>query len=150
MNYTNNTNNMNNININNLFSVTNTNKELDVHSLYHTNENIVKNNTIDFNIDNLINERAEKKQKVIEQYKKLFHICLKKIKMANKLNKTDIIYDIPDAIYMYPDYSIHDCMEYINSRLHKLYMETCILSYKSIFITWINIEYNKKQLIKNN
>lgn len=141
---------MNNININNLFSVSSSNKILDVHSLYYPKDNISNTQTkMDFSVDNLINEREERKKKVIEQYKKLFYLCLKKIKMANKLNKTDIIFDIPDAIFMFPEYSIIDCMKYINEKLQKLYMETLILSDKTIFITWKDIDKNKKLFDKN-
>jgi hypothetical protein len=134
---------MNNININNIFSVSHTNKILDVNSLYYPTENIIQTK-IDFSIDSLINEREERKKKVIAQYKKTFHRCLIKIKIANKLNKTDIIFNIPDGVFMMPEYSMTECMSYLRQKLGCLYMETYVLSTKSLFITWINIENNRK------
>jgi len=139
---------MNRININNLFpssttSITgNSYKPLDINSLFHPEEQRF-DSKVNFSIEKLINVREEKKNKIRKKYKKIFTLCLNKITVVNNLNKTDIIYDIPDAIFRCPDYNQLDCMDFLQSRLRRLYMDTLTLSNRSIFISWLNIEDNR-------
>ena len=139
---------MNNININSIFGKNSSNggesnKPLDVHTLFHSG--YVKTDAKPrFSVDSLINEREEKKKKVIYQYKRIFHMCLKKIQLANRMNKYEILYEVPEAIFMYPEYNSYDCLKYIDDRVKKLFMDTCILSNKTIFITWYDIKENKR------
>jgi hypothetical protein len=137
---------MNNINVNNIFAVSDSNKVLDVHSLYHREKPEIQQATkVTFSVDSLIADREDREKKIVEEYKKIFHKCLKKIKLANKMNKYDIIFEIPTTVFMCPGYNTLCCMNYINSRLQKLYMDTSILTDRTLFITWINIADNKKK-----
>ena len=144
---------MDGININNLFPSKNgetnrnydqdRNQPLNIFSLYHPKENKKKMEE-KFDIDELLNFKEEKKKKAMEQYKKYFNMCLKKIKMVNKMNKTDILYEIPLKIFREPNYDSIECLTYIDNEIQKLYMDTLIVSNNSIFITWINIKKNRE------
>ena len=135
---------MDKINLNNLFpgSVNRSRKPLNVYSLYNNKKSITENN-IDFNINNFIAKKEEKKKKLEEIYKKVFRMCLKKINTANKIDQVDIIYDVPDNIFRNPDYDTYECLQFLQKRLRKLFLDALILSNKSIFISWINIESNR-------
>jgi hypothetical protein len=142
---------MNKINIDNLFN--NTGKEeqyrpLDVYSLYNPQKNL-EDKEINFSVDRLINHRKEKKNRVIDEYKKIFRMCLKKVDVANKLNTYDIVYEIPIAIYRCNEYRPKDCLNFIEERLKKLFLDTCVISDYSVFISWKNIEKNKGEIEKN-
>ena len=135
---------MQNININNLFPNNKNNyKPLDIQSLYdQLNKKIKK---VDFSIQDIINTKEQERKKTMNEYKKYFHKCLIKIKTAHKLKKEDMIYIVPDRIIYCQEYNSIDCLNYIQSHLRKIYMDTFILSRKSIFITWINLEKNKSK-----
>ncbi|QKF93940.1 hypothetical protein QKU48_gp0482 [Fadolivirus algeromassiliense] len=137
---------MDKISINNLFPSTSSDfQPLDVNTLYNPQENKIKNK-INFNIDRLIKLREERKQKIFVQYEKIFNMCLNKINLANNLNKTEIIYEVPEAAYGYFDYSSQDCLNYIEERLKNMDLDTLLLDPKTIYVSWLNLEENKKRL----
>ncbi len=139
---------MNNINIDNLFPKRGKtlNRPIDVNNMYYPVKN-KKKGYIEFNVDQLLYEQDEKKQKIKNEYKSVFNLCLKKIKTANKLNKRDIIYDVPETVLMCPGYNSLDCLLFIEDRLRKLYIDTLIMSLNQIFISWNNVRNNKKENI---
>jgi hypothetical protein len=129
---------MDKITINNLFPTTCDLQPLDIHSLYNSKQEHVKNK-INFNIDRLINLRETRKKRVLIQYEKVYGMCLKKINMANNLNKTEVVYDVPEAAYGYFDYTSIECLKYIEERLKEMKLEILLLDSKSIYISWANI-----------
>ena len=143
---------MDHINIGNIFSngsKVENNNPLDVNSLYNTQKNLEKQK-LDFNINKLINVREERRQEVINRYRKVFRICLKKITEANRLNATDIIFEIPKAIFGCTEYNQIECNKYVEKKLKMLYLDTLPLSKKSLFISWKNIQSNINNSKKNN
>lgn len=137
----------NTLNVNNLFSNSNynTSEELNTNNIsnyYNNNHN--NNNTLKFNIDKLIKLREERKKKVLIHYEKIFNICLNKITLANNMNKTETIYQVPDAVYGTFDYDKYECMQYIEDKLKKMCLDTLILGNNNIYISWINLENNIK------
>ena len=137
---------MDEISINNLFSTGNNFEPLDVHNLYNPNDQKEKNK-LNFNIDRLIKLREERKKKILIQYEKIFNLCLNKINLANNLNKIEIIYDVPDGIYGHFDYNSSNCLDYIEKKLQSMHLDTLIFNNKTIYVSWLNLEENKK---KNN
>lgn len=131
---------MDRISIHNLFPSTNDFQPLDVNNLYNTNENKIKNK-VNFNIDKLIRLREDRKKKIFVQYEKIFNICLNKINMANNLNKTEVVYDVPEAIYGHYDYNIIDCIAYLNEKLENMKFDTLIFG-KTIYVSWLNLSDN--------
>jgi len=114
-----------------------------------------KSNTIDiisiagkhsnerFNIKQLIDSRENKRKEVLKNYKKMYNICLKKIDVANKLNKTDLLYTVEEFIPNCPEYNTLDCIKFIQNKLNNFHMDTYEINNKTIFITWYYIELNK-------
>lgn len=140
---------MDKININNLFPAKNKNNNgtLNVTTLYQTNKSD-KTSPIKLSIDELINERDIKKNKAVVYYEKTYNMALKKIKDINRINSTtDIIYDVVEAKYGCREYDPLECLNYIEERLRgTYYMDTLKLSNKSLFISWKNIEDNRKTI----
>jgi len=137
---------MEQLNIKNLFPSSNPvteNKPLSVSTLYNHKENI-KQNKIDFTIEKLLDVQEERKKKVIDEYRKSFNLILKKITDANKLGYYDLIFDVPYSAYMCPEYNITDCLDFVERRLRKIYMDTLRMGTRSIFISWSNLENNRK------
>lgn len=139
---------MNNISIDNLFpNAAKTNHEpMTVRSLYFP-VNKQDPGYVDFSVENLIYEQEEKKLKVHNQYKRVFNMCLKKIKASNKLNITEIIFDIPSVVFRCPDYSEYECIKFIEERLNELCLDTLVISKNKLFISWKNVRENKKKTI---
>ena len=129
---------MDRISINNLFPSSNNFQPLDVNSLYNVNEQRTKNK-ITFNIDKLVSLREERKKKVFVQYEKIFNMCLNKINLANGLNKNELVYYVPEAVYGYFDYNSINCLEYIEDKLRKMKLETLILDNTSLYVSWENL-----------
>jgi len=135
---------MDRISISNLFPSNQDFKPLDVYSLYNTNERKTRNK-INININRLVNLREERKKKILKEYDKIFNICLNKINLANELNKTEFIYEVPEGVFGYYDYNTLDCLKYIEDKLRKnIHVDTVILNNKSIYVSWLNIKDNMK------
>lgn len=66
-------------------------------------------------------------------------MCLKKITLANNLNKLEVVYEVPDAVYGYFDYNSDQCLQYIDEKLQQLQLDTLILNSKVIYINWQNL-----------
>lgn len=107
-------------------------------------QNLKTENRPSIDMNKIIRENNEKKEKIKKIYKKMLSQCYTEITDANKNDLTDIIYDIPQFIYTEPNYNCRDCIEFIQSKLMKMMIDTYILSERSIFISWHNIELNKK------
>lgn len=134
---------MNNINIENIFGITKpTYKPLDISSLHYPIDK--KITYVDFSVENLINEDLEKKEKAINEYKKIFNLVLKKIKENNKIGIKDIIYEVPVTIFLVPEYDSYKCLQFIEVRLRKYQLNTLIISDNKIFISWYAVKPTKK------
>jgi hypothetical protein len=136
---------MDRINIDNLFPSSNKHgkKPLDVYSLYHPNE-VQKVDENIFSIESLIDVREDKKRRGDVHYEKIYSSCLNRIANANKMNLTDIIYRIPEAIYRCPEYNAEKCLKILETRLRTLYLDTLIVNKNTIFISWLNLASNRK------
>lgn len=125
----------------------NTKNKLDVNSLYQTtNSNYAEN----FSVDSLLEVKKKKKRLIKTKYKEIYNACLMKIEESNKFGKVDIIYMIPIAIYGCNDYNIEECVKYVEKNLRKLHMDTLRLEIDKLFISWHNIEENRKNHEDNN
>lgn len=134
---------MDKISINNLFPSDNDFQPLDVNSLYNTNDQRTKNK-INFNIDRLIKLRDERKSKILVQYEKIFNMCLNKITVANNMNKTEVVFNCPSAIYGHFEYNQYDCLEYIEKKIKDMHLDAIILADKTLYISWLNLADNIK------
>lgn len=141
---------MDNININNIFNRSYKNRDktepLNVKSLFDYEKRKIENKT-KFSVEKLISVREEKKKKIIEEYKKNFNLCLNKIDATNDMGGTKIVFNIIPAIFGCPGFEPYECTKYIEERLKKLHMDTMILSEQSLFVSWSNIEENKKDAL---
>jgi hypothetical protein len=131
---------MDKINIENLF-----------HCKTHINTKIldvraITNNQKIFNTDTLIETREKKRKTLLNYYLKFYDICLKKIEIANNLNKTDLLYTVTEFIPNCPEYKPIDCIEYIKEKLENNFFDTYIVGNKTLFITWLYLEANKEKL----
>ncbi len=133
---------MDRISINNIFNQQNNFQPLDANNIY---DGMTSNNKIKFDIDRLITLRDERKKKIISHYEKLFNVCLNKISMANEMNKTEIIYDIPRTQYGHPGYNKYDCLEYIEKKIREIKLDVLILDDLKLYISWLNLEENINQ-----
>ena len=77
-------------------------------------------------------------------YRKYLADCISQIENCNDHDITDIIYTVPTNILTHEKYDRFDCLEYIESKLRKKYLDTYIVSDTQIFVSWVNIEINKK------
>lgn len=146
---------MDRINIGNLFpesSNGSSNKPLDIKSLYNPDFNKnkfgqeEKIKQVDFDLSKLINKKKDREKRAVLEYKKKFNMILNKIDISHGLDKTDLIYTVDIQVFKCPEYNSMKCLEFIEEKLRKMYMDTLILSdNKSIFISWLNIEDNKEK-----
>jgi hypothetical protein len=134
---------MDKININNLFPSSSDNfKPLDVESLFNFNEQ--KNRKkMSFNVERLVRLREERKMKVLSQYEKVFGFCLNKITLANNMNKLEVVYDLPEAMYGSFEYNVVDCLMYIDEKLLKMELDTLIINENTIYISWVDLGKDK-------
>lgn len=136
---------MHRFSVNSLFPEANCKDDtkLDVENIFDTKKNKL-NQEIQFNIDKLISNKEEKQEKVIFEYRKVYNVCLSKITLFNSVHKTDFIYQVPGSVFMMPEYKPYNCLEYIQEKLSKLFIDTIILSENKIFISWKDLESNRR------
>ena len=99
-----------------------------------------------FNIDTLIETRERRRKILLDHYVKFYNSCLKKIEIANKLGRTDLLFSINDFIPNCPEFKPRNCLEYIREKLQTEYFNICILNDRTLFITWLYLEANIKIL----
>lgn len=140
---------MDKISINNLCPQANIieDKPLDISSLNNSIERKNKKKT-ELHVEDLTARWEEKKRKKFHEYKKIYNMCLSKIKQANKINRFDLLYEIPTVVYMCPQYDSVECLDYLQEKLKSLYLDTMIVNKYSIFISWMNIKENKEKADK--
>ena len=129
------------LNLDNLFpskdgSRCSTNGKLDINTLFGHNN--AQNFTFDSNI--LLEGIKRKKEKLEECHKNIFKSCCKFIMSANKLDMTDIIFEVPIYISECQLYNSYNCLLYIKEKLKEHNISSVIHSKVKIFITWNDIE----------
>ena len=146
---------MNGLSINNLFptsKVEHSNQPISVSSLYGASEHTPKLDQLsnsrqianNFDLNKLLTAKQNKQDKAVSHYKKRFNMILNRIGSAHSFQKSSIICDVPDRVFRCVGYTAQGCIEFIENRLRRLYMDTLQLNDKSIFISWANIDENKQ------
>ncbi len=135
---------MDKISINNIFLQSPDNsRPLDVNMMFDVGgSNKTKTN---FDIDKLIKLREERRSKILVQYEKIFNMVLNKIMAANKMNSTEMIYAVPDALYGHFDYNQADCAKHVADKLTGLGLDAAPLADHTIYISWLDLENNIKK-----
>lgn len=119
------------------------NRELNVDNLFPP-ETRLGDNIEYFDADELINENKKKKLEIHKTYRKMLNQCYDDIKYQNSLEKYDTIFSVPEFIFMIPNYNSKECLEYLEKKLRRHYIDTYIISETEIFVSWFNIEKNKE------
>lgn len=118
-------------------------KPLDIYSLCNYRDNRVEKK-INYNIDRLITLREDRRKKLEEQYTRIFKMCMTKIHLANNLNKTEVIYQVPDIVYRYPEYDPMECLRKLDKKLTDQCFVTHFLPHQMISISWEDIEQRRR------
>ena len=98
----------------------------------------------DFDTNTLIESREKKRLKLLDHYVKAYDNCLKKIEIANKMGKSDLLYSVTDKILSCPEYDSINSIDYIKRKLDSEYFDTYVVSNNTLFITWLYIELNQE------
>ena len=119
---------------------------IDIETLFPINNNNArfKVNMPVFDPDKLTEERENRKNELKQIYRNMLSLCLKKITNVNKMDCTDMVYEVPTKVFLYPKYNSLECLQYIEKKLRKSYLDTLIISDKSIFVSWLNVSRNKE------
>jgi hypothetical protein len=115
---------------------------LDVYSLINTKSSYDDIHT--YNADILIKSRLDKREKKLNTFLRHYGRCFENIKMLNNSNKTDAIFAVPDIEPDCHGYHPTECVEFIENKLKEKFMNIYRMNYKTIFITWKYIEFNKE------
>ena len=113
------------------------------------------NDEPDINFDSgvLLKSIQKKREKIRAIFVTSYNLCCEKIKEADALHLTDLIFELPNMVSMSNIYCKDiDIIRYISEKLKKEKLNTYIIDNKKIFITWKFIELNKelnKELFKN-
>jgi hypothetical protein len=101
-------------------------------------------------IDNLLKERKNRRKRLLTEYDKLFELCFQRILTADKMNITEICFDIPSHILGCNEYIVSECIDFLENKLRSLDIDTLRITNNSLFISWLFIELNKEMREKNN
>lgn len=117
------------------------NKIFGIDNIILPNENTEK----EFNVNELIKVRKQKRKKLLETYMKFYNQSLKDIETANSINKTDIFFKIPDSVYDCNEYKSVECIEFIQKKLCEKLIDTLKIDNNTLFISWFYLELNINQ-----
>jgi hypothetical protein len=99
---------------------------------------------INFNSDELLKTIQRRREKIRAKLVSSFNLCCEKIKEADAMGLTDLIFEVPNMISMSNIYCKNiDVIRYISDKLRKQHLNTHILNDTKLFITWKFIELNK-------
>jgi len=120
---------------------------------FNANMNVPAHQKYGDDVDNLdietLNEaRKLKERNKIKAYKNILRQCYAKIRLADSTGITDIIYDVPPIVLGCTNYDSFECLKYVEEELNNLCLDTLIMTHRHIFISWFNLDENKKLLKK--
>lgn len=102
--------------------------------------NIIQNTNELFKSSELLKIKDNRRNKLYDQYNIYYNLCINKIKKANAIKKTDLIFTVPKYIFGNYEYNSIDCIDFIENKLHKSNFDTTKINEKTLFITWIYLE----------
>ena len=104
-----------------------------------------------YNFDSkvLLNNIYERRKRLHKWMIKMFNLCCEKIKTADDLGLTDIVFEIPKVIVESSEFKHEQAIKYIDENLKKEFLDTYILSYRQIFISWKYIELNRENNLES-
>ena len=128
------------------------NKNISVNNIIKNHDSINTQMTETYVINLLKKTPEETKKALTEYYKKIYVKCLGQIKDAHASGKTDLLFEIPiqasiiseslnECSNISDQYNLDDCIEFIETQLHKNNIVTYKFRSNILFITWrfINI-----------
>lgn len=115
------------------------NGKLDINSLFGNAKHE------EFNSSDLLDASKKRKKKLQLCYNELYDTCCKSIKLVNDSGMTDMIFTVSTYVPECPDYNSVDCLKFIKERLTDQLLDTKIISYTELFITWYNLEMRLRQ-----
>lgn len=98
-----------------------------------------------FNSDVLLKNIKKKRQKLRNTLVNTYNLCCEKIKEADSIGLTDLIFELPELMFL----SFNECRDidiinYISINLRKQKLNTYVVNSKKLFITWKFLELNKE------
>jgi hypothetical protein len=123
----------------------NKSKRLDVYTISHGSKINVEPEK-DFDSNELLNSIIERRKKLRNWLVDMYNQCCYKIKEADAIGLTDIMFELPDIILENSSFKHKDAIEYISKNLRTQNIDTLILKDNKLFITWKYIELNKEKL----
>ena len=118
---------------------------LDVYTISHGSKINVEPEK-DFDSNELLNSIIGKRKKLRNWLVDMYNQCCYKIKEADNIGLTDIMFELPDIILENSSFKHKDAIEYISKNLREQNIDTLILKENKLFITWKYIELNKEKL----
>ncbi len=121
--------------------------DIDIKSVCNTYYNVDNYDTIfdskvrttDFDIQDLISKKEQRKKRLENLYQSIINNCLEKIKRADMVDKTDIIFNVMNNELINPNFDINECFYKLQKRLRNLKFKTIRISSTELFITWHHI-----------
>jgi hypothetical protein len=96
----------------------------------------------DFDSRNLLNNIYERRKKKRNWLVDMYNQCCAKIKDADDIGLTDVIFTLPEIIVENSSYKHKEALEYISKNLREQKIDTYIIDKRNIFITWKYLELN--------
>jgi len=103
-----------------------------------------------FNSNELLKNIYEKRKKMRDWLVNTYNLCCGKIKDADDVGLTDIIFELPDIIMENSQYRHSDAIDYIIKNLRQEQIDVLKINNKKIFISWKYLELNKELNAKKN
>lgn len=98
-----------------------------------------------FNSDVLLKNIKKKRQKLRNTLVNTYNLCCDKIKEADSIGLTDLIFELPEIMFLsFSECRDIDIINYISNNLRKQKLNTYIINNKKLFITWKFLELNKE------
>lgn len=101
-----------------------------------------------FNSNDLLKNIYEKRKKMRDWLVNTYNLCCQKIKDADDIGLTDIIFELPDLIMENSQYRHSDAINYIIKNLREEQIDILKINNKKIFISWKYLELNKELNLK--
>lgn len=87
-------------------------------------------------IDEIRKLNRKRKELRKEAYRKVFQLCLHKIKLVAKTGFEHLYFELPLVVSGYPYYDINECIEYISKKLTNLELRHRLMDKNHIYIEW--------------
>ena len=100
--------------------------------------------TVQMEVDELLKLKRVRRENKIKLYRGALRECIRMIKNADAIRKTEMLFKINRIEFGFPEYDKDECRDYVIAELRKYDFDVTKIDNLTIFVSWEFLEFQSK------